>query len=315
MIKVDDLNGIAIIGAGTMGRGIAQVYAQAGFKVILVDTNLEILNHAMKLIESNLQVLAEFNKVHVKDIPSILSRIYTTTDFERAAEGKNFVLEAVSEIPEIKKHIFNQLAEICPNDAILASNTSSLDIFKLLKDIKNPKRIITHHWFAPPHIIPLVEVSPSKKTSKDVINFSIELLQKIGKKPIVIHKFIPTYIVNKIQNAISSAMYELLAKKIATAEEIDFAIKSTLGIRLPIVGVVQSQDFTGLDVVYDIQKSMGGILPLIKEKVENNHLGAKTGKGFYEYNGKTEEEILKIRDRLYLQQLEFLEKTTNFKPI
>ncbi|MFX0010968.1 MAG: 3-hydroxyacyl-CoA dehydrogenase family protein [Candidatus Hermodarchaeota archaeon] len=315
MINIDDLNGIAIIGAGTMGHGIAQVYAQAGFKVILVDTNLEILKHAMKLIESNLQVLAEFNKVGVNEIPSILSRIYTTTDFERAVEGKKFVLEAVSEIPEIKKHIFNQLAEICPNDAVLASNTSTLDIFKLLKDIKNQKRLITHHWFAPPHIIPLVEVAPSKKTSKEVINFSIELLQKIGKKPILINKFIPTYIVNKIQNAISGAMYELLTMKIATAEEIDFAIKSTLGIRLPIVGIVQSQDFTGLDLIYDIQKSMGGILPLIKEKVENNHLGAKTGKGFYEYNGKTEEEILKIRDRLYLQQLEFLEKTTNFKPI
>ncbi|MFW9949545.1 MAG: 3-hydroxyacyl-CoA dehydrogenase family protein [Candidatus Thorarchaeota archaeon] len=315
MIKIEDINSILVIGAGTMGHSIAQVYAQSGFNVDLVDSNPKMLSHALKLIESNLKVLAEFEKVGLNEIPSIISRISTTTNLKKAAEGKIFVLEAVSEIPDLKKQLFNQLSELCPEEAVLASNTSSLDIFRLLRDFKNPNRLITHHWFAPPHIIPLVEVAPSKKTSKEVIDFSIRLLQKIGKKPVLINKFAPSYIVNKIQNAISGAMYELLVKKIATAEQIDFAIKSSLGIRLPVVGIVQSQDFTGLDLVYDIQKSMGGILPIIKEKVESNQLGAKTGKGFYDYGGKTEDEILKKRDRLYLRQLDFLEKLNNFEAV
>jgi 3-hydroxyacyl-CoA dehydrogenase len=315
MFKVEELEKILVIGAGTMGHSIAQVYAQAGFEVDLVDINDKKLQHALKLIQSNLEVLSEFNMVNNKDIPKIISKIHISTDLKHNAKNKMFVLEAVSEIPELKKEIFGKLADCCPEEAILASNTSTLEIFKILKEIKNLERIIAHHWFSPPHIIPTVEIVPGKKTSEATLNFSIDLIRKIGKIPIIINKFSPSYIVNKIQTAISSAMYELMARGIATPEQIDLAIKSTLGIRLPIVGIVQSQDFTGLDVVYDIQKSMGGILPLIKEKVENNHLGAKTGKGFYEYEGRTEEEILKKRDRLYLKQLKFLENLTQFKPI
>jgi 3-hydroxybutyryl-CoA dehydrogenase len=226
-----------------------------------------------------------------------------------------FVVEAVNETSELKKQIFNQLAEFCPENAILASNTSSLDIFKITRETKNVHRIIAHHWFAPPHIIPLVEVVPGRRTSKDTVEFSVNLLKRIGKNPIVIDKFIPGYIVNRIQNALNGAMYELIVKNIATPEQIDLAIRTTLGVRLPIVGIAQSQDFTGLDLVHDIMKSKGGVLPLIQEKIDNNQLGAKTGKGFYDYHGKSEEEILKKRDRLFLRQLEFLENLTSFKCI
>jgi 3-hydroxyacyl-CoA dehydrogenase len=226
-----------------------------------------------------------------------------------------FVVEAVNENPALKKHLFNQLSEICPEDAILTSNTSTLNIFQITRGIKNVHRIIAHHWFAPPHIIPLVEVVPSRKTSNATVEFSVNLLKRIGKEPIVIDKFIPGYIVNRIQTALYGAMYELLARKIATPEQIDLAIRTSLGIRLPIVGIAQSQDFTGLDLVRDIQESKGGVLPLIKEKVECNQLGVKTGKGLFNYHGISEEEILKKRDRLFLNQLEFLEKLTSFNRI
>ena len=298
-----------------MGHSIAQVYAQAGFEVDLLDTHQKKLDHALDLIKSNLTVLAEFDRVQNDNILSIIERIHPKTDLKEAADEKMFVVEAVNENPALKKHLFNQLSEICTDDAILATNTSTLDIFQITRGIKNVHRIIAHHWFAPPHIIPLVEVVPGRKTSNDTVEFSVNLLKRIGKEPIVIDKFIPGYIVNRIQTALYGAMYELLARKIATPEQIDLAIKTSLGIRLPIVGIAQSQDFTGLDLVHDIQKSKGGVLPLIQEKVENNQLGAKTGKGLYDYHGISEEEILKKRDRLYLHQLEFLEKLTSFKRI
>ena len=298
-----------------MGHSIAQVYAQAGFEVDLVDTDQKKLEHALDLIRSNLAVLAEFNRVQNDEILPIIERIHPKTDLKEAAYEKMFVVEAVYENRDLKKHLFNQLSEFCPENAILASNTSNLDIFTITKGIKNVHRVIAHHWFAPPHIIPLVEVVPGRKTSKDIVEFSVNLLKRIGKEPIVIDKFIQGYIVNRIQNALYGAMYELLARNIATPEQIDLAIRTTLGIRLPIIGIAQSQDFTGLDLVYDIMKSKGGVLPLIQEKVDSNQLGAKTGKGLYDYHGKSEEEILKKRDRLFLRQLDFLEKLTSFKRI
>ncbi|NVM18699.1 MAG: 3-hydroxyacyl-CoA dehydrogenase family protein [Candidatus Lokiarchaeota archaeon] len=315
MIEIENLKSILIIGAGTMGHSIAQVYAHAGFEVDLVDTHQKKLDHALDLIKSNLAVLSEFERVQNDEILSILERIHPKTDLKEATNEKMFVVEAVNENPDLKKRLFNQLSEFCREDAILASNTSTLDIFQITRSIKNVHRIIAHHWFAPPHIIPLVEVVPSRKTSNDTVDFSVNLLKRIGKEPIVIDKFLPGYIVNRIQTALYGAMYELLARNVATPEQIDLAIKTTLGIRLPIVGIAQSQDFTGLDLVRDIQESKGGVLPLIQEKVDMNQLGVKTGEGLYDYHGISEEEILKKRDRLYLHQLEFLEKLTSFKRV
>lgn len=314
-MKIDEIKNVTVVGAGNMGHSIAQVYAQSGFEVDLIDLNENVLNRAMKLIKSNLNVLKEFDRVDINTIPSILKHIHPSTNLQGAAKKADLIVEAVSEIPELKMKIFSVLEENCSESTILASNTSTLDIYKILKEIKNPKRLITHHWFAPPHIIPLVEIAPGRKTSIDVVDLSKEIMEKLGKKPIVMKKFTPNYIVNRIQNAISAAMYELILREIATAEQIDLAIKTSLGIRLPIVGIVQSQDFTGLDLIKDIQKDMGIKVSIIDEKVEKGHLGAKSGKGFYKYYGQSEEEILQKRDRLYLKMLNYLEKINAFEPI
>jgi 3-hydroxybutyryl-CoA dehydrogenase len=310
-----EIRQVIVIGAGTMGHSIAQVYAQAGFDVDLVDINKETLEHAIKLIRSNLEVLIEFNRIQKDSISKIINLIHPTTDFETAARKTDLVIEAVSENPELKEKIFKQLSNFCNENVIFTSNTSSLDIFKIAKDIINPSRLISHHYYCPAHIIPLVEIAPGKKTSKDVVEFSVKLMKKLGKYPIIMKKFAPSYIVNKIQNAISGVMYELLIRDLATIEQIDIAVKTSLGIRLPIVGIIQSQDFTGLDLVYDIQKSMGIMVPPIKERAERGDLGVKSGKGFYDYQGRSEEELLQKRDRLYLKMLDYLEKIEAFKPI
>nr|MDO8089472.1 3-hydroxyacyl-CoA dehydrogenase family protein [Candidatus Sigynarchaeota archaeon] len=146
-------------------------------------------------------------------------------------------------------------------------------------------------------------------------SFAAELMERLGKRPVVLKEFVRAFIVNRIQNSIGLAVLEILEKGWATPEDIDIAVKTSLGIRLPIVGVVQTYDFTGLDVVRDVLKSYGISHPLIEEKVRQGHLGAKTSKGIYDYGGRSEEEILKKRDGLYLRMLDHLEKIGAFEPV
>jgi len=314
-MELDKIKRIMVVGAGTMGHAIAQVYATAGFEVDLVDLNQEVLDNAMNKIKSNLSLLVEYKHVKSGEISNILNRIHPSTDLKIAAQNCDLVLEAVSEDRNVKREVFSQLDEFCSEDIILASNTSELNIFNVAK-VKNPKRLVIHHWFHPPYIIPLVEIVAGRKTSSEVIDISFKLLEKIGKKPLILKKFTNAFVVNKIQQAINSAVFVLLIKGIASPEEIDMAIKNTLGIRLPFAGVVQNLDFVGLDVVNDIIKNMGGMdLVLLKDKVENGQLGAKTSIGFYDYQGRTEAEILTKRDKLYLQMLNYLKKMNAFEPI
>ncbi len=315
-MSAKDIKRVLIVGAGTMGHSIAQVYAQGGIDVNLVDTSQERLDHAVDLIKFNLDTLVEFGKLSNEQISAVVSRIHPSTDLEVSAKGVGLVVEAVNEVPEVKEKVFSQLNDFCAEDTILASNTSTLDVFKITKKVvKSPERLMIQHWFAPPHIIPLVEIVPGRKTSKEVVETSVKLLEKLGKKPVVLQKFSEAFIVNAIQNAIGGIVFSLLLRKIATPESIDTAIKHSLGIRLPIVGVVQTLDFTGLDLVSDILKSKGLGVSIIDEKVEKGHLGAKSGKGLYDYSGKSEKEILKKRDGLYLKMLDHLEKSNAFEPV
>ena len=314
MLSVDNIKIAVVVGAGVMGHSIAQVFAQAGIAVKLVDTNEEILQHAGSLIKGNLDTLAEFKRVERDQIPQILERIQTTTDLAAASKDADFALEAVVEVPDVKEKVFSILDTMCPAHAILASNTSGLDIFDIVK-IENPERMLVTHWFAPPHIIPLVEVVPGPETSPDAVAVTAKLMEKLGKRPIVMKEFVRSFIVNRIQNNISMAVQDLLQNGLATPEEIDLAVKTSLGIRLPIVGVVQTMDFTGLDLVYQIIKNFGMENKLIEEKYNKGHLGAKTSKGIYDYEGRAEQEILKKRDQLYLRMLDHLEKINAFEPV
>jgi len=305
---------VAVIGAGTMGHSIAQVFAAGGIEVNLADVKQEILEHALRLMKGNLKTMVEYGKVKEKEVPSILGRIHTTTDIQAAARGTDFVLEAVVEISEIKKKVFKLLDEACGEETILASNTSGLEIFKII-EVRNPSRTVVTHWFAPPHIIPLVEVVPGPETSPAVLQFAAKLMERIGKKPVVMKQFVQRFIVNRIQNAIIFTALEMIMNNWATPEEIDRAIKTSLGIRLPIVGVVQSLDFTGLKLIDDIIKGLGMNVPLITEKVTRGDFGASTSRGLYDYGGRTEEEILRKRDTLYLKMLDFLENQKAFDPV
>jgi len=305
---------IVVVGAGTMGNGIAQVFARAGIEVGLVDVDQKALDRAMDRVESGLRTLVEYGSVSEQEMAPIMDRIQTSTDLEAMAKGVDFALEAVVEVPEVKKEVFSRLEASCAEDAVIASNTSSLDIFSLA-EVKNPKRLVVAHWFAPPHIIPLVEVVPGPETAQEVVDFTDGLMKRIGKETLVMKEFVPSFIVNRLQNALAMPVLEMLAKGWASPEEIDRAVKLTLGIRLPIVGVVQTVDFTGLDLVHDILQGLGMTHPLIDGRVEQGHLGAKTGKGIYDYGGRSEAEILNKRDKLYLKMLDLMSEIKAFDPV
>jgi 3-hydroxybutyryl-CoA dehydrogenase len=309
-----DVKRVLVVGAGTMGNGIAQVFARAGIEVGLVDVDQKTLDRAKDRIESGLRTLVEYGSVAEKEMAPIMKRIQTSTDLEAMAKDVDFVQEAVVEVPDVKKEVFSRLESSCPEDTVLASNTSSLDIFSIV-EVKNPKRLVGAHWFAPPHIIPLVEVAPGPETAPEVVKFTDGLMKRIGKETLVMKEFVPGFIVNRLQNAIAMPVLEMLAQGSASPEDIDRAVKLTLGVRLPIVGVVQTLDFSGLDLVHDIMKSIGMTHPVIDERVEQGHLGAKTGEGIYEYGGRSEAEILNKRDKLYLQMVDHLSKIKALDPV
>jgi 3-hydroxybutyryl-CoA dehydrogenase len=280
----------------------------------LVDVDQKVLDRAMDRIESGLRTLVEYGSVSEQEMAPIMGRIETSTDLEAMAKGVDFALEAVVEVPDVKKEIFSRLEASCPEGAVLASNTSSLDIFSIV-EAQNPERLVGAHWFAPPHIIPLVEVAPGPETTQEVVDFTDGLMKRIGKETLVMKEFMPNFIVNRLQHAITFPVLEMLAQGWASPEDIDRAVKLTLGIRLPIVGVVQTLDFTGLDLVHDIMKGVGMTHPLIDGRVEQGHLGAKTGKGIYDYGGLSEAEILNKRDKLYLQMVDHLSKIKALDPV
>ncbi|MDQ1237848.1 MAG: 3-hydroxybutyryl-CoA dehydrogenase, partial [Thermodesulfobacteriota bacterium] len=177
----NDVKLAVVVGAGVMGHSIAHVFAQAGIEVNLVDLNQVVLERAMGLIHANLETLAEFERISKDDIPGVVTRIHPFTDLAAGAKGAYFAVEAVSEVPEIKREVFSQLDQFLPPHAVIASNTSSLDIFGIPR-ISRPERLVVAHWFAPPHIIPLVEVVPGPETSSESVQFTANLMRRLGKR-------------------------------------------------------------------------------------------------------------------------------------
>lgn len=304
---------VTIVGAGTMGHSLAQAFAQGGYQVRLHDIKEEILQKARQLISANLQTLADLGLLR-EDPPAVLSRIQTTTNIKEAAQQADFVIEAIIEDVGAKKEMFKILDEACPPQAILASNTSYLDIFKFV-ETKRPDKVLITHWFAPPHIVPLVEIVRGPKTSPETVETIKNLLIKLGKTPIVISKFLPGFIANRMQSALGNEVLFLLDNGYASPEDIDLATKASFGLRIPILGVVKRMDFTGLDLTQKVLQNAAYKVPPQRDRSEavdrlvaQGKLGVKTGKGFYDYGGRSPEEIMRERDIKLIKLYEFLKQ-------
>ncbi len=294
---------IAVIGAGTMGHSLALVFAQGGCQVQLQDLSQAALDKAKGLIATNLDTLAEAGMFDpAQREPVVNQRITYTTDLAQAVAGAEMVVEAVFEDVQLKKDLFARLEELAPVSAVLASNTSYLDIYQFV-EIAHPERLLITHWYAPPHIVPLVEIVPGPHTDPALVERVRKFHEELGKEPIVLNKFLQGFIGNRLQAAMTLEVFNLLDNGYATPEDIDRAAKASFGLRLPILGLVKRMDFTGLDTSRKILANKAyrppevrGRSDLLDEMVAQGRLGVKSDKGFYDYGGKPTAEILRERD-------------------
>ena len=281
-----DIRKIAVIGAGTMGHGIAEVAAMSGFQVALTDISDDILRNALEKIRWSLQKLSDKGVLR-ESIEDVMSRITTTTNLEEALNGADFMIEAVPEKLDLKAKIFQTADRVTPDHAILATNTSSLPITEIAASTSRPDKVVGMHFFNPPPLMPLVEVIRGEKTSDQTLATTVELAKKFGKQPVVVNKDVPGFIVNRIlARVMNAACWMVVSGKAPDHIAVDSALKYKLGFPM---GAFELADYSGIDVFYYVFKAMSergfksNPCPLFEEKFKKNELGMKTGKGFYEY--------------------------------
>ena len=303
----------AVIGAGVMGHAIAQVFAQRGCSVMLYDISLELLAAAIEKIRSNLALYVEMGLEKEDFVEAVISRIRTTTDLGAAVARAQFVTEAVLEDRDLKKRIFREIAKAAPDHAIMASNTSTLPLAVIGEEAEKRDRLIITHWFNPPHLIPVVEVIRGESTSDETFRQTISFLKALGKEPVHVLKQLPGFLVNRIQTAMFREVIALLEEGVASAEDIDRAVRGSFGLRLAVMGPLAVVDLAGVHLWYKGAQSLYPLLDASKtpqklwaDMVEKGLFGERTGKGFFEYEPGSVPEIVKGRDKKLLKLLGIL---------
>lgn len=289
-MNADEIRRIAVVGAGLMGHGIAQEFALAGYEVHLHSHTKDSVQGATRNIRNNLERLMGFGLVTREQAESVPAKIHTSTVLTEAVEGADVVIESVYEDLALKHRIFRDLDRTCPDRTILASNTSTLMPSAFASGIRRADRALVAHFSNPPYLIPLVEIVRGPATSEETVATMFALLAKIGKRPVILQKEVPGFIVNRLQGALLRESLWLVENGVATAQEVDTVIKNSIGRRWAVAGVFEVFEVAGWDLLLAMSSglfphlaSSPDVSPVLKGKVERGELGVKTGQGFYDW--------------------------------
>jgi 3-hydroxybutyryl-CoA dehydrogenase len=298
-----EIKTVAVVGAGNMGQGIAQVFAQAGRQVNLTDANEAALEWGLKQIRRNVSVCVEGGLISPENGDAAVSAIRPFTYLPETLEEADYVVEAISEVLEHKRRLFCEMDETCPPDVILASNTSGLRIADIASGMTHPERAATNHFWMPAHLIPIVEVVGGERTNPKVVSICCELLAEAGKKPVIVCKDVPGFIGNRMQHALVREAISIVEEGIASAEDVDAVARLSFGLRLPVTGPLEAMDLAGLDLVLDIHSYLLESLsrdrepaPLLRQLVAAGKVGSKAGQGFRKWTPDQVEAINRARE-------------------
>jgi 3-hydroxybutyryl-CoA dehydrogenase len=283
---------IAIIGAGMMGHGIAQVFALAGHDVTITDTFPAVLGSAKDKVVANLKDLGEDT--------SVVDRIRPVADLAACVREADYVVEAVLEDLALKQKLFAEIEGYVRPDTILASNTSVMPITAIMRDLKRRERALGTHWWNPPFLIPLVEVIGTEWTSAAAIDFTMQLHTAAGKTPVQVKKDVPGFVANRLQHALWREAISLIERGICDADMVDTVIKASFGRRLAVLGPIENSDLVGTDLTLAIHKtvlpdieSRPGPSPLLEKMIAEGKLGIKSGEGFLKWTPEKQAELRK----------------------
>ncbi len=285
---------IAVIGAGLMGHGIAQIFAAAGHKVALHDPDAKILSSAPDRIAAIFTLLAQD--------PAGQANVSYHDDFAAAVADADFVFEAGPEKLEVKRAIFRNLGATTKPQAILCTNTSAIPIGQIGDAVADKSRVVGTHYWNPPHLVPLVEVVQATDTALTTVEKTIALLRAVGKEPVHVRRDIPGFIGNRLQHALKREAIALVADGVCDAETLDTVVKEGFGARMAVLGPLEQSDLVGLNLTLDIHKTLipdldrtPGPHPYLEEKVKKGELGMATGRGFRDW---TPAQAAAVRKRL-----------------
>lgn len=306
---------ITVVGAGNMGQGIAQVFALAGRRVNLTDTNEAALEQSLKQIRRNVSACVEGGLISSAEGHTAVAAIQPISRLREALEGADYVAEAIFEDLKTKQNLFCEMDAACPADVILATNTSGIRISEIAAFMIHPERAVTNHFWLPAHLIPIVEIVAGAKTDPEVVNISCELLTEAGKKPVVVCKDVPGFIGNRMQHALVREAVSIVDQGIASPEDVDAVVRLSFGLRLPVTGPLESMDLAGLDLVLGIESYLFKSIcrdqepsPLLSRLVAAGKLGSKTGQGFRNWTPEQVDALKQAREADLIARLRAMKK-------